>query len=489
MPTLHSLHAKILFGYSVVGLLFVTLVVSALLNFRALETKIAEQQQVADFHDELRYARRMEKNYLLYGKTADLAEGIERANNALGLISQLPKQLSDSLIQESDIETLERYRALLVVMATLDRRSQVPSDVAEELWINGSRLLNLGEKLDNEARTLLDEAVAAQHRNLQITILAAIALALAAGFMVTRVVVRPLRAIEDSLSRVATGETGQLDRTSTDTEVGSLTDAINRTLAELQERQKAITRSSRLVALGTMLSGVAHELNNPLSNISTSCQILLEEHTDMDPEHRHELLAQIDGEVLRAQRIVSTLLDFARERRAERTRENALILVDEVLQLTRSLTPPDATIAVDVPTGLAIDVDRQRFQQVLINLLQNAAGAIGGGGLIRVSARRAAPPQSAGTIIEVADNGPGIAPENLPRIFDPFFSTKPVGKGTGLGLFIVHEIVSHHGGTVTVDSEPGQGCRFSVYIPDLSPSQKSQQTPQSQISQNTETPQ
>ncbi len=87
MPTLHSLHAKILFGYSVVGLLFVTLVVSALLNFRALETKIAEQQQVADFHDELRYARRMEKNYLLYGKTADLAEGIERANNALDATS------------------------------------------------------------------------------------------------------------------------------------------------------------------------------------------------------------------------------------------------------------------------------------------------------------------------------------------------------------------------------------------------------------------
>lgn len=485
MPRLHSLHAKILFGYCLLGLLFVTLVVSALLNFRALETKIAEQQQVADFHDELRYARRMEKNYLLYGKTSDLAEGIERANNALGLISQLPAQLSDNLISPSDVETLERYRALLVVMATLDRKSQVPSDVAEELWINGTRLLNLGEKLDAEARSQLDTAVAAHHRNLQLTILAAIALALLAGFIVTRVVVRPLRAIELSLSRVATGEAGKLDQASGDIEVGSLTDAINHTLAELQERQKAITRSSRLVALGTMLSGVAHELNNPLSNISTSCQILLEEHGDLPPQTSHDLLQQIDGEVLRAQRIVSTLLDFARERRSERTRENARTLVNEVLQLTRNLTPPDAVIDVAVPAGISIDVDRQRFQQVLINLLQNAAGAIGSGGRIRVSARRELPPDTPGTIIEIADNGPGIAPEDLPRIFDPFFSTKPVGKGTGLGLFIVHEIVSHHGGTVSVDSEPGQGCRFSVRIPDA---QNAQNPQMPQISQNQQTP-
>jgi signal transduction histidine kinase len=137
-----------------------------------------------------------------------------------------------------------------------------------------------------------------------------------------------------------------------------------------------------------------------------------------------------------------------------------------VLQLTRNLTPTDAVIAVDIPPGLTIDVDRQRFQQVLINLLQNAAGVIGSGGQIRISGWRQISGNGAGTMITVEDNGPGIAAENLPRIFDPFFSTKPVGKGTGLGLFIVHEIVGQHGGTVSAESEPGRGCRFSVYIPD-----------------------
>ena len=462
MPRFHSLHAKILFGYCLLGLLFVALIVSALLQFRKLETKVNEQQSVADFHDEIRYSRRMEKNYLLYRKNGDLAESIERANNALGLIKQLPPRLSDSEVQVDATELLERYRALLIEMANADRFGKVSSEVTDELLITGSRLLSIGEKLDSEARDLLEDAVAKHHRNLQYTILAAILLAIAAGVLVTRSVVKPLRTIETSLGRVATGETGRLDQTADDLEVGSLTQAINRTLSELDERQKVITRSSRLVALGTMLSGVAHELNNPLSNISTSCQILLEEHDDLPPEMCHDLLAQIDGEVLRAQRIVSTLLDFAREKQYDRHPTPARQLVDEVLQLTRSLTPPDATITTDVGEDLLIDVDRQRFQQVLINLLQNAADVVGPGGRIHIDARR----ENNGTRISVADNGPGIAPEDLPRIFDPFFSTKAVGKGTGLGLFIVHEIIGQHGGTISVDSQPGQGTRFSIHIPD-----------------------
>ena len=199
-----------------------------------------------------------------------------------------------------------------------------------------------------------------------------------------------------------------------------------------------------------------------MTNISTSCQILLEEHDDLPPEMCHDLLAQIDGEVLRAQRIVSTLLDFAREKQYDRQPTPARQLVDEVLQLTRSLTPPDATITTDIGEALLVDVDRQRFQQVLINLLQNAADVIGPGGRIHIDARR----ENNGTRISVADNGPGISPEDLPRIFDPFFSTKAVGKGTGLGLFIVHEIIGQHGGTISVDSQPGQGTRFSIHIPD-----------------------
>ena len=155
--------------------------VSSLIHFRQLETKIAEQQRVADFHDELRYARRMEKNYLLYRKNGDLAEAIERANNAVALIKELPPQLSDTEIQANANEMLEDYRALLIEMANADRHGKVSTEVTDELLITGTRLLSLGEKLDAEALGLLEEAVKAHHHNLLWTILAAIALAVAAG--------------------------------------------------------------------------------------------------------------------------------------------------------------------------------------------------------------------------------------------------------------------------------------------------------------------
>lgn len=465
MPRLQSLHAKILLGYVLVGLLFVALIASALVDFRRLEKRIDEQQHVADLHDEMRHARRMEKNYLLFRKNDDLADAIAHTDSALRLLEGLPLQISDAEIQEVAEETLAHYRQLLIDMANADRYGSAPLAASDDLLVTGSRVLSLGEKLDADARAILEDAVSAHHRSLRRTIFATISLALLAGILVTRSVVRPLRAVENSLARVATGEAGRLDRPSNDREVGSLTDAINRTLTELDERQKLIVRSSRLVSLGTMLSGVAHELNNPLSNISTSCQILLEEVEDLPAGERQALLAQIDGEVLRAQRIVSVLLDFARERQYSPSPTPLAALLEEVLRLTRSQRPADARVSIDLAADLLIDVDPRRFQQVLINLLQNAAAAIGPGGSIALRAWR----DAAGTCISVADDGPGIAADDLPRIFDPFFSTKPVGSGTGLGLFIVHEIVSQHGGTVRVANNPERGCCFTVCIPDHPP--------------------
>jgi signal transduction histidine kinase len=183
----------------------------------------------------------------------------------------------------------------------------------------------------------------------------------------------------------------------------------------------------------------------------------------MPPETARELLGLIDGQVLRAQRIVDTLLDFARDRQFARRSEALRPLLDEVLLLLRSELAGEPRIDLRIPPGLSIDVDRQRFQQVLLNLLKNAVDAAGLQGRVVLTA---APDERGGVTVSVQDDGPGISAAALPRIFDPFYSTKPVGQGTGLGLFIVHEIVSQHGGTVSVESEPGRGARFSVHVPD-----------------------
>lgn len=153
MLRLQSLHAKILFGYSLVGALFVALVFSSLIHFNRLETKISEQQSVATFHDEIRHARRMEKNYLLYRKNGDLAEAIERTNNAVALIKQLPPQLSDTEVQANATEMLERYRELLIEMANADRYGKVSSEVTDELLITGSHALTGGKARRRSQRT------------------------------------------------------------------------------------------------------------------------------------------------------------------------------------------------------------------------------------------------------------------------------------------------------------------------------------------------
>ena len=180
-----------------------------------------------------------------------------------------------------------------------------------------------------------------------------------------------------------------------------------------------------------------------------------------DAAEARELLGLIDGQVLRAQRIVDALLDFARDRQFERRDEPLRPLVDEVLLLLRNELASDPRIELRIPPALAIDVDRQRFQQVLLNLLKNAVDAAGADGRVILAAR----PEGDGVTVTVEDDGPGISASALPRIFDPFYSTKPVGAGTGLGLFVVHEIVTQHGGSVSVDSETDAGCRFRVHIP------------------------
>lgn len=466
MKFLRSLHARILFGYCVVGGLFVVLVANALVQFRHLEEELASQQQVVAFYDAVRHARRLEKNFLLYRRPADLVDAGEQAESAVGALAAIPLA---ALLAEPDrlaAQSTYRYRDLLHQLIDSSGAPQATPALQEELYTTGSHLLKLGERLDAAARRKVEQAVQRHDSDLLNAIWAALVLAIATGVLVTRSVVRPLRDIEHKLQKVAKGEAGRIDGREAAGEVESLTRSINDTLQEIETRQTSLARSSRLMALGTMLSGVAHELNNPLSNISSSCQILLEEWRELPPPETGRLLAQIDDQTLRAQRIVGALLDFSRSQPLQRRCHEARELVEEALALVRHHIPDSVHIRVEAANGVEVDVDRLRFQQVLVNMLRNAAEAIAGEGTIAIQAWREQFPEGHGTTFEIEDDGEGIAETSLKRIFDPFYTTKPVGKGTGLGLFVAHEIVTQHGGMLSVESKPGEGTRFWIHIPD-----------------------
>jgi signal transduction histidine kinase len=244
-------------------------------------------------------------------------------------------------------------------------------------------------------------------------------------------------------------------------EIGSLVRAFNRMVVEIRRHSEQMIQNEKLTSLGTLTSGVAHELNNPLNNISTSCQILLEEMAgDASPYHR-ELLAAIDGQVSKARDIVGSLLEFARQREFELRPENLKSAVEEALRLLKAELPEEVSVRLEVPESMVLAADKNHLVQALLNLIQNALQAMDGPGELRLAAR----PENGLGVLEVSDTGCGIAPEVLPRIFDPFFSTKEVGRGTGLGLSIVYGIVERHGGRIEVESAPGRGSTFRLRLP------------------------
>ncbi|MFH2218202.1 MAG: ATP-binding protein, partial [Pseudomonadota bacterium] len=280
--------------------------------------------------------------------------------------------------------------------------------------------------------------------------------------LVTQKIVRPLRVIEKTTARIAKGDFKPLLVVQTDDETQSVVEAFNKMISELEKRQKQLVQAQKLSSLGILTSGIAHQLNNPLNNISTSCQILLEEVHGGDWAHINKLLANIDQEVDRSRDIVKGLLDFSREREFQPNLVNLENLVLRTVQLVSSQLPPGVEILTEIPEELDVYLDVQKFQEVLLNLVLNAIQSMPeGNGSINIDARK----NKQKIEINVRDNGCGIPPENLPYIFDPFFSTKEVGYGTGLGLSVAHGIVERHGGTITVKSKVGEGTEFTIILP------------------------
>ena len=242
-------------------------------------------------------------------------------------------------------------------------------------------------------------------------------------------------------------------------------------ITERMRREEVVRRGERMASLGRTLAGVAHEINNPLAAITGFAQILLKREQSADDRHAVETVLH---EARRAARIVKDLLTIARrEEGAERTRTDLNAIVRYIVETQRYAMEtrdihPVVQLAESRPEVMG---DPAQLEQVVLNLVVNARQALeappgerdGGGGTrtLEVSTRLA----GADVLLEVADNGRGIDPRDLPHIWEPFYTTREEGEGTGLGLSVVHSIVASHGGTIDVSSTPGAGTRFRIRLP------------------------
>jgi signal transduction histidine kinase len=295
-------------------------------------------------------------------------------------------------------------------------------------------------------------------------------------------VVRPLRQLEKQLDQLAESKIQTLTLPSRDKEIESFVFHFNSMLEQLREQQNQMRRHERAAALGVLVSGVAHELNNPLSNISTSVQLLIEDDGRTRRDLCKQWLSHIDGESERARRIVRRLLDTVRHSNQQMQLMSAAELVRAAVLLIHRQMPADLFLHIeDIHEGMLL-VDRDRMKQVFINLIRNAAHA--GARNIWVTGRETTWKESrpvntnsmAGDttgisrstqvmLMRVDDDGPGIPPDHLAQIFDPFFTTQSGGEGTGLGLYLVEEIINEHRGCISAENRPGGGARFSIWLP------------------------
>ena len=216
-----------------------------------------------------------------------------------------------------------------------------------------------------------------------------------------------------------------------------------------------------MASIGMLAAGVAHEVNTPLAGISSYTQLLREQ---VDDAPQAALLEKIEKQTFRAAKIVNNLLNFSRSAGAEMEPLDVNKIVLDVLsllehQLEKSRIKVRKELLSDLP---AVRGNENRLQQVFFNLVLNARDAMPSGGWLTLETRA---DEGDTVVLEVRDTGVGIKREDIKRIYDPFFTTKGIGRGTGLGLSVSYGIVQEHGGAIFVDSTPGLGTRFQVALP------------------------
>lgn len=306
------------------------------------------------------------------------------------------------------------------------------------------------------------------------------------SYILARIVVNPINRLLAVTEKITGGQYGQRLRVSGSAELARLADAFNEMTATLQNKDRQVRehlaaleransdlsqareeaiRTEKMASIGLLAAGMAHEIGTPLASIMGYAELAAAELPDCPAIQ--DYAGRISDSCGRIDRIVRGLLDYSRPRASSDVSTNIREVVTESLDM---LTSQGAFKHICVSTALDEKIpdamaDPHQLQQVLINLLLNSRDALPDNGLLKVSAG----PQDGQVRIDIIDNGSGIAEEHLKHIFDPFFTTKPPGKGTGLGLAISARIIEGFGGRIAVNSTPGVGSCFSVWLPLATP--------------------
>ncbi|MBF0564397.1 MAG: HAMP domain-containing histidine kinase [Nitrospirae bacterium] len=414
--------------------------------------------------------RDRESDYVLYGK--GLNESLETVRKLEEIVLEHYGDLKKNIDYENMVRNIEKYGKLLEDVEELEGTPQA-AGFAEKKEKLKAELRKYGSEMLNAADVLMKKEVESTDKMMLLFRLVHI-YALVFLFVFILMVLhllgyRVLRSLNRFASYTKLMASGQYmnivpDNSYSD-EFYDLSLAIDQMLKDLDRQQNILAQSQKLRAVGTLTAGIAHELNNPINNITLTAHMLLEDYNDLPDEERLDMVKDLIEEAGRARNIVRNLLDFARE--SETIMEP--IGLGEVLKETLKLANHQIKIAgVNMDLKIASNMprihgDRHQLEQVFLNLILNALDVTVKGGLIKIEVAVSDEPNFAA--VKITDYGQGIPDHILHHIFDPFFTTKAKGKGTGLGLSVSQGIIAKHGGQISVSTKVRRGTTFNVKLP------------------------
>lgn len=438
-----------------------------------LDSRYTFFDEAGNFAFEIQQARRCEKNFFLYGAKSDLYDALSFIGNASHII-ETSNEIR-SVLKSKDYNALfgdlTKYQEVLNdILSKSDDpgSSQNPRNpiLENQLRIYGHSILSLAEDIVQEERLKIKSST----RSFMLSALYLIGINMIVMiWMATeliRQILNPLRRFVGYTQRIACGDfTPITPQRKYRDEFSTLALAVNHMLYELKDKQEQLIQSRKMAAVGTLTAGIAHELNNPLNNISLTSEALMEGLGTYTDEQKREMLQEIFTQVDRASGTVKNLLDFTRVDKSDIESINIIKLLDSSLNFVNNELQINH---IEVKTRFSDEPQNvlgnfRDLQQVFLNIFLNCIQAMPEGGVLTILANKDYDDNF--VRVDIRDSGCGIPKEDFEKIFDPFFTTKDVGKGTGLGLSVSYGIIQKHNGRIKVDSELGKWTQFSVYLP------------------------
>jgi signal transduction histidine kinase len=439
------------------------------LSFRDVLSRLHSIEIIDDVNIALLEMRKGEKNYFLY-----------RDNNALKELGKQGEEEYDSLISSKSFvgptldgagrknydrlaETLKEYCALVNNAIS---NKLAPQDFGEHLRSLGQELTLVSEQLLKQER----KSVSITINNNVLMLIASLGIIFIIQLILWQyffsLIIEELNIMARMIKIVSEGRFHEVavKSISPHNEIEIAIQAISDMARKLEKREEEILQAGKLSSLGVLISGVAHELGNPLNNISMMAQTYLSLYDILGDVEKKNYMGDVYTQTERIRKIVENLLDFSRQKKQELKEWN----LKEIVQVSLGLVNNHLKLAkvkqhLAIPDNLPkVYVDASQIEQVLVNLFINAIQAMPEGGDLFIQA--AYDSQSKNLALEVRDTGSGIRKEILPNIFDPFFTTKST-KGSGLGLSVSYGIIQQHHGDIMVASEEGKGTTFIIKLP------------------------